>query len=77
MLLSQEETPGLGANAAKEEFRQQYQQAVPQNGFEVVKSTPGDGQIEAMTGATISSDAVTDAVNLAVSAYQTIQEGGA
>ena len=77
VLLSQEEPPGLGANAAKEEFRQQYQQAVPQNGFEVVKSTPGDGQIEAMTGATISSDAVTDAVNLAVSAYQTIQEGGA
>ncbi len=77
VLLSQEETPGLGANAAKEEFRQQYEQAVPQDGFEVVKNTPGEGQIEAMTGATISSDAVTDAVNQALVAYQTIRGGEA
>lgn len=80
VLLSQNETPGLGANAAREDFRNQYQQAVPQNGFEVVKSAPNDGQIEAMTGATISSNAVTDAVNLAVKAYQAVKgesNGGA
>ena len=35
-----------------------------------------DGQIQAMTGATITSQAVTDAVNLAVEKYQTLEKGG-
>ena len=38
VLLSQNETPGLGANATKESFTGQYQQAVPESGFEVIKS---------------------------------------
>lgn len=75
VLLSQNETPGLGANATRDNFRIQFQQAVPKNGFEVIKATPSEGQIEAMTGATISSKAVTDAVNLAVEAYQSIKGG--
>ena len=33
VLLSQNETPGLGANATKESFTGQYQQAVPESGF--------------------------------------------
>ncbi len=54
VLLSQNETPGLGANATKESFTGQYQQAVPESGFEVIKSGgAADGQIQAMTGATI------------------------
>ena len=73
VLLSQEETPGLGANATKEEFRNQYLQNAPQGGFAVTKTAPaGEGEIVAMTGATITSQAVTDAVNAAVSAYQEI-----
>lgn len=69
-LLSQSETPGLGANAAKESFTGQYKQKAPQNGFGVTKTAPAnDGEIVAMTGATISSAAVTDAVNQAVAAY--------
>ena len=69
VLLSQNETPGLGANATKESFTGQYQQAVPESGAD-------DGQIQAMTGATITSQAVTDAVNLAVEKYQTLEKGG-
>ncbi len=66
-ILSHGETPGLGANAEKEEFRDQYQQAPPKNGIEIVKyQTPAEGQIEAMTGATITSTAVTNAVNQAI-----------
>ena len=77
VLLSQNETPGLGANATKESFTGQYQQAVPESGFEVIKSGgAADGQIQAMTGATITSRAVTDAVNLAVEKYQTLEKGG-
>ena len=77
VLLSQDETPGLGANATQEKFRNQYLQQVPENGFEVIKSgTPSDGQVQALTGATITTQAVTDAVNLALEKYQALEKGG-
>lgn len=77
VILSHGETPGLGANAEKEEFRAQYGQAVPPSGMELVKyQTPGEGQVEAMTGATITSTAVTNAVNQAIERYHSISEGG-
>lgn len=69
-ILSQNETPGLGANAVRPEFTGQYKQALPEGGFDVIKNAqPKDGEIAAMTGATITSKAVTDAVNEAVSLY--------
>lgn len=73
VVLSHGETPGLGANAEKETFRDQYQQPVPSQGggFQVIKfQAPQEGEIQAMTGATITSTAVTNAVNQAVTAYQ-------
>ncbi len=77
VILSHGETPGLGANAEKEEFREQYKQTVPNSGIELVKyQTPGEGQIEAMTGATITSTAVTNAVNQAIEMYHTVAGGG-
>lgn len=76
VLLSQNETPGLGANAANDSFKSQYLQAVPADGFTVVKTAPADGEIAAMTGATISSKAVTNAVNAAVAVFQTVNKGG-
>ena len=76
VILSISDTPGLGLNAQKESFRNQYKQAVPEKGFEVIKSgSAGDGQIEAMTGATITSKAVTNCVNQAVVQYQKIKGG--
>ena len=40
-------------------------------GFNVIKSgTAGDGNIVALTGATITSQAVTDAVNSAIDQYK-------
>ena len=78
VILSHGETPGLGANAEREEFRSQYQQPVPEAVIQVVKyQTPREGEIEAMTGATITSRAVTSAVNEAVRLYHGIQGGGA
>ena len=57
-----EETPGLGANAERASFTDQYRQAVPENGITLVKNkTPEAGEVEALTGATITSRAVTDA----------------
>lgn len=71
VILSHGETPGLGANAEKADFRDQYKQPVPSTGaIQVVKfQTPAEGQIEAMTGATITSTAVTNAVNAAIEQY--------
>lgn len=76
VLVSTNDTPGLGLNAQKPEFRDQYKQQAPDNGFEVVKGGGAkDGQINAMTGATISSKAVTTAVNEAVAEYQKMKDG--
>lgn len=75
-ILSISDTPGLGMNAQKESFRDQYLKKAPENGFEVVKGgKAADGQINAMTGATITSRAVTSAVNEAVSEYHKIKGG--
>lgn len=81
VILSHSETPGLGANAEKESFREQYKQPVANlaGGISVVKfQTPKEGEIQAMTGATITSTAVTNAVNAAIEQYQNAyqSEGG-
>ena len=72
-ILSLDETPGLGMNAS---FTDMYKQTVPEGGFNVIKSgTAGDGNIVALTGATITSQAVTDAVNSAIDQYNEIKGG--
>lgn len=55
------ETSGLGANAAKESYRSQY---VGLSGTLAVNKD--GGEIDALTGATITSRAVTDGVNTAI-----------
>lgn len=76
VILSHEETPGLGANAERASFTDQYKQAVPENGITLVKNkTPEAGEVEALTGATITSRAVTDAVNAAIEQYNAIRGG--
>ena len=81
VILSHGETPGLGANAEKEDFRGQFKQPVANSagGIQVVKfQAPAEGEIQAMTGATITSTAVTNAVNDAITMYQDAyaSEGG-
>ena len=77
-ILAQSETPGLGANCTKDSFTDMFKQPVPENGFSVVKDATGGahGRIDALTGATITSNAVTQAVNNAVDVYNSL-EGGA
>lgn len=61
------ETPGLGALVAEEKYISQFTGKSTQVPFEVVKAaTSGDQEIQAVSGATISSTAVANAVNLAV-----------
>lgn len=67
------ETPGLGSLAAEEPFYGQFtdKDAAP---LEVVKSAPSDNQILAITGATITSEAVTNGVNSAIEVVEKISE---
>ena len=65
-ILSHAETAGLGAKAAEQDFRDRFIGLV--NGITVSKDKAGDNSIDAITGATITSRAVTEAVNAAIEA---------
>lgn len=70
------ETPGLGQNVTKESFYSQY--SGKKGEISVVKNN-ADGEaneINAVTGATISSKAVTNAVNEAVEQFNKTQTVG-
>lgn len=72
------ETPGLGMKAQSDpSFTDQYVMAIPDGGtFEVTKTgKTADNQIDAISGATITSRAVTNSVNYAIEAYQQITGG--
>lgn len=69
------ETAGLGMNAKNEAFRDQFKGKSGKIG--VAKSNPGDDEIQALTGATITSKAVTDAVNIALKLYTQVTGGAA
>lgn len=69
-ILTHSETPGLGANAANPEFKNQF--AGKTSPIEAVKGDAGENQISAMSGATITSKAVTRAVNSAAAAADNI-----
>lgn len=75
-LLESNETPGLGQRAAEESFRSQY--TGKSGELSAVKgSASGENEIGAITGATITSRAVTEAVNEALAHYETVKGGAA
>ncbi|WP_027623271.1 RnfABCDGE type electron transport complex subunit G [Clostridium lundense] len=75
-ILNHAETPGLGANATDPKFSGQYTNK-PAKELQVVKSAAsGDNQISAITGATITSKAVTLGVNEAIKFYDSKLKGG-
>ncbi|MBO5066093.1 MAG: FMN-binding protein [Clostridia bacterium] len=68
------DTPGLGMKVDSADFLSQY---IDRGGnIGVNKNEKTDTEIQAISGATISSRAVTDAVNQAFSAYEAIKAGG-
>lgn len=60
------ETAGLGANATKPEFYEQFAGMAADGSLAVSKD---GGSVTALTGATITSRAVTDAINVAANCY--------
>ena len=74
-LLTLNETAGLGMNADKPEFKDQYQDKNVES-FEVTKTgAAADNEINAISGATITSNAVTGGVNAGLCAFNYVKEG--
>ena len=74
-ILNHSETPGLGAKATEPEFYEQFNdKKAPLN---LVKGAAGaDNEISAISGATITSTAVTNGVNAAFEYWQKNLKGG-
>jgi len=65
-MLEMSETPGLGARTAEPAFTGQFAGKGPKGALAVTKTPPeNERQVQAVSGATISSRAVTGAVNAA------------
>ena len=68
-VVSNSETAGLGAKSTNPEFSDQYK-GKPLEELSVLKNgTPGDTEIKAISGATITSTAVTNGVDAAIEVY--------
>ena len=70
------ETPGLGMKAQEESFYSQFEGKNVES-FAVVKSAPSaDNEIEAISGATITSKAMANGVNACIPYFQNVLTGG-
>ena len=69
------ETAGLGMKSTEEEFMSQFKN-IPAAILEVTKSDAGENEISAISGATITSKAVTYGVDAAVVYAQSLGIGG-
>ncbi|MDR3090963.1 MAG: FMN-binding protein [Clostridiales bacterium] len=74
-VVSQRETPGLGANAEKPAFSGQYKGKSGR--LSVTKTAPSENEIVAITSATLTTRAVTNAVNAALGFYNDVIRGAA
>jgi len=64
-IIKQTETPGLGALAVKEKFYRRFD-GKPLVPLKVVKISPKEDEIEAITASTVTTKAITRAVNEAI-----------
>ena len=75
--LSISETAGLGMKAKDADFKEQFSNKNVE-AFAYSKSgAAADNEIDAISGATITTNAVTNGVNAGIMAYRNIKEGGA
>lgn len=74
-IISLSETPGLGAKTSDEAFYSQFSQE-KKGGLSVVKNSPSpdENEINAVSGATISSKAVTNGANCALEIAEKLME---
>jgi len=77
-VLEQSETPGLGTKVTEDPYKGQYKNLVTSPQIEWVKGTPPSkpNEIQAITGATISSKSVVAIVNAGIVRMRELQERG-
>ncbi len=77
-ILEEKETPGLGARIEEEDYLNQWKGKVASGELRLVKTpTESPDEVQAISGATISSTAVLDIVNKSVArAKKILKEGG-
>ena len=75
-VISASETPGLGAKASEDEFSAQFSGLKAEEiSFSKTGANRDNNEIDAISGATITTTAVTDAVNEAITLYNTMLKG--
>lgn len=72
-ITTQSETPGLGANCTKQEFKDQFRGKAL--GVKVTKNGAEGNEIDALSSSTVTSKAVTKGVNDALEAVKKVKEG--
>jgi electron transport complex protein RnfG len=74
-VVSHTETPGLGAKATEEGFMAQFEDQSAASPLEVIKSgTPGQNEVSAITGATITTQAVAQGVNYSIEMFNELNK---
>ena len=68
------ETPGLGTQIAESDFKNQFTGKNVSSFTAVKGKTSADSDIAVISGATISSKAVVEGMNLALAAYPNVKE---
>ena len=68
------DTPGLGMKSTEPTFMNQFK-GITVGKYTVTKSTPGDNEIQAISGATITSRAITNGVDAGFEYFKSISGG--
>ncbi|CCQ98380.1 Electron transport complex, RnfABCDGE type, G subunit [[Clostridium] ultunense Esp] len=68
-ILNHGETPGLGANSTKPYFSNSFKDKSVDNELTATKSPQGDSEVQALTSATITTNAIVDGVNIVRQVY--------
>ena len=74
-ILTISETAGLGMKATEPEFKEQFQEKQVEKFAYTKSGEEGDDKIDALSGATITTNAVTNGVNSALVYFQNVLGG--
>lgn len=74
--LTLSETAGLGMKAKEDSFKNQYVGKTVDKFVYTKNGAANENEIDAISGATITTSAVTNAVNAGIALFDSIQEGG-
>lgn len=74
-ILKISETAGLGMKAAKSEFKDQFSNKKVEKFAYTKSGAASENEIDALSGATVTTNAVTNAVNAAICMYQYLEGG--